>query len=62
MASVSAFVDDFKKHIIFRNIMDWKYEKNKLILTIYCLEKDIVLNKELDFLNFLLRKHSLKWM
>ena len=27
MASVSAFVDDFKKHIIFRNIMDWKYEK-----------------------------------
>ena len=62
MASVSALVDDFKEHIKFRNIMTWKYEENKLILTIYCLEKNIFVNKELDFLNFLLRKHSLAWM
>ena len=41
MASVSALVDDFEEHIKFRN-MTWKYEENKLILIIYCLEKTLL--------------------
>ena len=53
MASINALVHDFKEHFkIPNNIVSWKCEENKFTLAVYCLEKDISVNKELDCLNF----------
>ena len=40
----------------------YKCEENKFVLTIYCLDKDINGQNELDYLNLLFEKHGLTWM
>lgn len=40
----------------------YKCEENKFVLTIYCLEKNINGQNELDYLNLLFKKHGLAWM
>lgn len=47
----------FESIIIFKRILKYiiekKYEEKKFEIVGYCLKKDIDLNKEIDFLNFI---------
>lgn len=45
---------------ILKYIIEKKYEEKKFEIVSYCVKKDIDLNKEIDFLNFMYRKHGLR--
>ena len=63
MAVSQSLVKNFKEHLkISQNVLMYKCEENKFALAIYCLEKDINVQNELDYLNLLFKKHSLAWM
>ena len=53
-SSLRALVDDFKQTLKIRNnVVIWIKKERKFIITVYCLEKDISVKNELDYLNVL---------
>ena len=64
MASLlHALVNDFSQTLkIPNNVVTWISKERKFVITVYCLEKDISVKNELDYLNVLHKHHGLNWM
>ena len=62
-SSLRALVNDFKEHLkIPNNVVTWISKEKKFVLTVYCLEKDISVKNELDFLNLFYRHNGFNWI
>ena len=68
MSSLQSVFVKFKDHLkIPGNIAILKKQEKKIKIVVYCLEKDILINNKLMYLNFLYRLfwtyiHELFWM
>ena len=62
-SSLRVLVNDFKQQLkIPNNVVMWIRRERKFVISVYCLEKDISVKKELDYLNLLYKHHGLNQM
>ena len=59
-SSLRALVNDFKQQLkVPNNVVTWISKERKFVIIVYCLEKDISVKKELNYLNLLYKYHGL---
>lgn len=64
MSVLRAVLVDFKANCKIENriIKAKKKEEKKFMIYLYCLEQNIVLDREKNYLNLLYKKHELSWL